>query len=93
MIQASDNTNGAAQSRNGFVFPPYIVLERGIPLTEWAGKPRRPMETIVMVEVLAELLGILHKSGRVHRDLVRLQLNIHASWWLNALDRSSYLHV
>ena len=29
---ASDNANGAVRSRSGFVFPPYLVSERGITL-------------------------------------------------------------
>ena len=53
LLHASENAKGATQSRNGFVFPPYIVLERGIPLFEWAQQPRRQMEVIVMVEVLS----------------------------------------
>ena len=69
LLHANDNVNGAVCSRNGFVFPPFIVLERGIPLYEWAQQPRRQMESIVMVEALAELLATLHCAGRVHRDL------------------------
>ena len=69
LLHASENADGAARSRAGVPFPPFIVLERGIPLFEWAQQPRRQMESIVMVEALAELLATLHESGRVHRDL------------------------
>ena len=69
LIHASDNADGSAVSANGFAFPPYLVLERGMPLKEWLGRQRRAMEVAVMVEALAELLATLHGALRIHRDV------------------------
>ena len=35
LLAANNNANGAVRSSTNFVFPPHIVLERGITLTEW----------------------------------------------------------
>ena len=53
----------------GYVFPPHIVLERGVTLTAWLAQTRRHSEALAMLEQLAELLATLHAAGRVHRDL------------------------
>ena len=42
---------------------------RGMVLSDWGMAPRKPMEVMVMVEALAELVSTLHSRGRVHRDL------------------------
>lgn len=75
---------------SGLPFPPHIVLERGITVDAWLERPRRYSEVLTMLEHLAELLAVLHASGRVHRDLkpanVLLMLNStgarYASSWL-----------
>ena len=36
LIQASDNANGAVVSPSGYVYSPFIVMERGATLTECA---------------------------------------------------------
>lgn len=36
ILDASDNANGRTRSRGGYIFPPYLVLERGITLAMWA---------------------------------------------------------
>ena len=66
---ASDNADASARSQRGFVFPPYIVLERGVVLADWMMQPRPVSEAVVMVEALASLLATLHRNGRVHRDI------------------------
>jgi serine/threonine protein kinase len=65
----SDNADGAERSARGYALPPFIVLERGMPLVDWAMQPRRPMEVIGMVEAIAHLLKVLHSRGKVHRDI------------------------
>ena len=54
---------------SGFEFPPFLVLERGITFGAWAEQRRRYSEVLTMFEQIAELLHVLHASGRVHRDL------------------------
>ena len=68
-VSASDNAGGQARSAHGYVFPPYLVLQRGLPLKDWAQEERRTMEVWGMVEALAALLAHLHSGGLVHRDL------------------------
>ena len=67
--EASDNTDGAARSATGALFPPYMVLERGMPLADWMRQPRGHLEVAVMVQALAALLARLHGAQRVHRDV------------------------
>lgn len=69
MIYASDNSSAEALSQSGYAFPPYIVLERGLTLKEWAKQERSFGEILGLVERLAHLLNVLHASQRVHRDL------------------------
>ena len=69
LLHASDNSDRAAHSRSGFVFPPFFVLERGMTLQEWIKQPRGFFEVSVMVEHIARLLHTLHAAERVHRDL------------------------
>jgi serine/threonine protein kinase len=66
LLRASSNAGGAVRSRSGFVFPPYLVLERGGTLQQWKPEERSFFEIVSMV---AALLNTLHASGRVHRDL------------------------
>lgn len=67
---ASANQAGTVVSRSGFVFPPFFIMERGIPLDTWAGQAVRGFgEVLTMVESLAKLLQVLHTEGLVHRDL------------------------
>jgi hypothetical protein len=40
LLHADDNVAGAVRSANHFVFPPHIVLERGMVLKEWAKQER-----------------------------------------------------
>ena len=71
------------RSRSGFVFPPFLVLERGMTLQHWAEQARGFGEVVSMVERLASLLEVLHASGRVHRDMKPGALLA----WLAALQR------
>ena len=44
LVAASANENGTVRSTQGFVFPPYLVIERGMPLTDWMMQRRGAME-------------------------------------------------
>ena len=41
---ATDNADGAVRSARGFVFPPVLAIERGLPLTEWIAQRRSQMQ-------------------------------------------------
>jgi serine/threonine protein kinase len=85
MLHYSDNSNGAMRSARGYQFPPFVVLERGLPLTNWLRARRHMMEAVGMVEALAALLATLHAKSKVHRDIKPdniLMLQHSASWCL-----------
>lgn len=70
LILASDNSDALVRSAgSGFPFPPFLVIERGLVLTQWVQAERRAMEVLILVESAAELLASLHANGRVHRDI------------------------
>ena len=69
VLHADSNTAGKVVSRSGYAFPPFIVLERGMTLTEWCQQKRGFFEVSRMVESLANLLATLHGAGFVHRDI------------------------
>ena len=67
---ATDNHDGSVKSSVGaFVFPPLMVIERGLAMSQWVAGERRTIEVLVLVESAAELLNTLHSNGRVHRDI------------------------
>jgi hypothetical protein len=54
LIHASANADGAVRSARGFVFPPFLVIERGMPLADWmlkGQKGRNAMEVRTQVAV------------------------------------------
>ena len=63
------NGPGAVRSRIGYVFPAYMVMERGMTLAEWLQTRRDPLGILSMFKDLAVLLATLHGAGQVHRDL------------------------
>ena len=69
LLYATDNATGRLQSQSGYVFPPFIVLERGTTLRAWLKDNRNFFEIITMVEALVRLLDSLHTAGYVHRDI------------------------
>lgn len=83
MHAAARNADGAVRSASGMPLPPFIVLERGVTLTEWARHERKAMQVIGMVEAVADLLVALHGSGRVHRDVKpdNVLLMLHTQMW------------
>jgi hypothetical protein len=70
ILFATNNANAGLVSPRGFVFPPFLVLERGITLTAWGTQEKRGFfEITTMIERVAELLKALHDANFVHRDL------------------------
>jgi serine/threonine protein kinase len=69
LLRADDNASGVTQSKSGYVFPPWLVLERGTTLADWVRRPRGYGEVLTMVESLARMLATLHAAELVHRDL------------------------
>lgn len=71
LVRHCANAEQTERSAQGYVWPPYIVLERGATLHAWLrgrnGAPRSFAEALAMFEQLADLLAALHGSGRVHR--------------------------
>jgi serine/threonine protein kinase len=69
IYDATDNADGRIQSHSGFIFPPFIIMERGVTLQEWLRVPRAFMAVMHMFHDLASQLVVLHGAGYVHRDL------------------------
>ena len=74
---ATDNADGAVRSARGFVFPPLLAIERGLPLAEWVAEERSAMQVTVMLEELSGLLAVLHAAGRVHRCADQSAADLH----------------
>ena len=68
MLHADANAAGAVRTAK-YVFPPFIVMERGMTLKEWRQRPRSYGEVLSLIESLTRMLETMHGSGRVHRDL------------------------
>jgi hypothetical protein len=72
-----DNADGRHTGAGGYVFPPFIVIERGEPLDEWSDRMRfaAPDGKIEMISVVQTLINVsrrllmLHEAGYVHRDV------------------------
>ena len=65
----SSNHDGATRSPSGFVFPPYLILERGVSLSEWLLQPRSSLSVLNMFFDVTKQLVRLHRAGHAHRDL------------------------
>jgi serine/threonine protein kinase len=65
-----DNTDGSICSSSGWVFPPFIIVEKGESLDEWALRisPDFPTVLTVLCHIAARLQH-LHGAGLAHRDL------------------------
>lgn len=54
MLHATTNDDRTVRSIRGYVFPPFLVLERGMTLHEWMRQPRGFGETLTMVRNLTK---------------------------------------
>ena len=83
LVQAADNADARVQAPDGFVFPPFVVLDRGMTLGQWLATPRVPSAVVAMATEVLKLLGQLHAGGNVHRDVKpqNLLLTMHSQEW------------
>ena len=66
----SSNAEGTLQTSWGFVYPPFVVSERGESLNEWCSRVSPDFATTLFVLLhVAERLQQLHAAGLCHRDL------------------------
>jgi hypothetical protein len=68
VFHGGDNADKALRSPGGFVFPPFLVLERGAPLPMWMQEPRSFPSVLNMFHDLAMQLERLHSADYVHCD-------------------------
>ena len=82
-MQACDNAAGSVKSHTGYTFPSFIILDRGITLSQWLQTPRSHSAVVAMAAEILQLLGMLHRAGRVHRDIKpgNLLLVVHTQQW------------
>jgi serine/threonine protein kinase len=69
LVENNDNLDSSVTTLDGFAFPPYIVMDRGTPLSEWKRIERQILSVLDMLAEAATLLQTLHGTGRVHCDL------------------------
>jgi hypothetical protein len=67
--RAFANDEALYRSPDGFVFPPFIMLERGVPLGAWRTAPHTVKDVAGMLFDVANHLMSLHSQGRVHARL------------------------
>jgi serine/threonine protein kinase len=69
LYASSNNIDGIAQTLDGYVFPPFLVMERGMTLAEWITSPRSSLAVLSLFSDVARLLAQVHAANYVHRDL------------------------
>jgi hypothetical protein len=81
IVGVESNASGAVRASDGFVFPPFAVVERGESLVEWRNRaePDFLMALTVLVRA-AELLRRLHSAGIAHNNVAPA----HVLWRPNA---------
>lgn len=64
------NKDSRVVSESGYVFPPFIMVEKGESLNEWASRKSPDFATSLFVLLhIAERLQRLHEVGICHRDI------------------------
>ena len=67
-VMACENSDGRASGPSGFVYPPFVIAERGESLNEWVSRSAPDLATTIFVLLhVAERLQRLHQAGIVHR--------------------------
>eukprot|EP00892_Ulva_mutabilis_P002841 jgi/Ulvmu1/12558/UM090_0045.1 len=71
ILAVEDNTSGKAKTPYGYVFPPFVIIERGQSLDEWArDNANKDFITIFQaVSHAVRALKGLHEFGYAHRDI------------------------
>ena len=69
LFAGSENGDSQCRARNGYVFPPFLVMERGMTLAEWVQQEPEALSVLSMFKACAALLARLHAAGQVHRDI------------------------
>jgi serine/threonine protein kinase len=65
-----DNSSGAFVDSQGIRVHPFVVVEKGENLNEWARRKALDLQTTLQaLTCVAERLEMLHAAGVVHRDL------------------------
>jgi serine/threonine protein kinase len=83
LLQTHDNADGSIVSRSGYRFPPFMVLDRGLTLSQWLELDRLPAAVLAMTADLLHMLALLHSCKLVHRDLKpdNLLFVVHSQQW------------
>lgn len=58
LLYATENTDAAESSTSGYVWPPFLVVERGTTLGDWAAEPRAFGAVLNMLHEVASLLQV-----------------------------------
>jgi hypothetical protein len=70
VLYATANAHGQAHSYRGYVFPPFMVLERGMTLTDWKQQERSVFDIIAMVRFCSWKVLSGHCCNRAARNNV-----------------------
>ena len=49
-IASNANEDGSVRRGDGFVFPPYLIMDRGTPLAQWKQTPRQVLAVVSMLQ-------------------------------------------
>ena len=66
---AHDCCGRAARGDGGYEFPPHLIVERGVPLTQWLQTRRSERAVLRMATGVLATLCVLHGGGRAHRNI------------------------
>ena len=61
-LGAAENEDGRTRCSNGFVFPPYLIMDRGTPLAQWQQTPRHLLSVLSMLHEVPPSPAIVSRS-------------------------------